>query len=389
MNTGRTVFSQIMDLLPHWDFHNCVKRHQGNRKTQTFSCMDQFLCMAFAQLTYRESLRDIEICLRGNQPKLYHMGIRSRVSRSTLADANENRDWRIYADFAQILISIAKELYAKDDFGLTLEAEVYALDSTTIDLCLSLFPWARFRRTKGAIKLHTLLNLRGSIPEFIHISDGKLHDVNILDILIPQPGSFYLMDRGYVDFVRLYTIQQASAFFVTRSKRNVQFKRRYSHPVDKSTGLRSDQTIITTGVDTAKEYPIPLRRIHYCDAETGNHLIFITNNFDLPALTIAMLYKARWQVELFFKWIKQHLRIKAFYGTSANAVKTQIWIAVCVYVLVAILKKRLELDQSLYTILQFASVSIFEKTPISEAFSQEFDKTQKSDYDNQLLLFNL
>lgn len=389
MNTGRTVFSQIMDLLPHWDFHNCVKRYQGNRKTQTFSCMDQFLCMAFAQLTYRESLRDIEICLRGNQPKLYHMGIRSRVSRSTLADANENRDWRIYADFAQILISIAKELYAKDDFGLTLEAEVYALDSTTIDLCLSLFPWARFRRTKGAIKLHTLLNLRGSIPEFIHISDGKLHDVNILDILIPQPGSFYLMDRGYVDFVRLYTIQQASAFFVTRSKRNVQFKERYSHPVDKSTGLRSDQTIITTGVDTAKEYPIPLRRIHYCDAETGNHLIFITNNFDLPALTIAMLYKARWQVELFFKWIKQHLRITAFYGTSANAVKTQIWIAVCVYVLVAILKKRLELDQSLYTILQFASVSIFEKTPISEAFSQEFDKTQKSDYDNQLLLFNL
>ena len=389
MNTGRTVFSQIMDLLPHWDFHNCVKRYQGNRKTQTFSCMDQFLCMAFAQLTYRESLRDIEICLRGNQPKLYHMGIRSRVSRSTLADANENRDWRIYADFAQILISIAKELYAKDDFGLTLEAEVYALDSTTIDLCLSLFPWARFRRTKGAIKLHTLLNLRGSIPEFSHISDGKLHDVNILDILIPQPGSFYLMDRGYVDFVRLYTIQQASAFFVTRSKRNVQFKRRYSHPVDKSTGLRSDQTIITTGVDTAKEYPIPLRRIHYCDAETGNHLIFITNNFDLPALTIAMLYKARGQVELFFKWIKQHLRITAFYGTSANAVKTQIWIAVCVYVLVAILKKRLELDQSLYTILPFASVSIFEKTPISEAFSQEFDKTQKSDYDNQLLLFNL
>jgi len=389
MNTGRTIFSQIMDLLPHWDFRNCVKRYQGNRKTQTFSCMDQFLCMAFAQLTYRESLRDIEVCLRGNLSKLYHMGIRSRISRSTLADANESRDWRIYADFAQILISIAKELYAKDDFGVNLEAEVYALDSTTIDLCLSLFPWARFRLTKGAIKLHTLLNLRGNIPEFIHISDGKLHDVNILDILIAQPGSFYLMDRGYVDFARLYTIQQASAFFVTRCKRNFQFKRRYSHPVDKTTGLRSDQTIITTGVDTAKEYPIPLRRIHYYDAETGKHLIFITNNFDLPALTIAMLYKARWQVELFFKWIKQHLRIKAFYGTSANAVKTQIWIAVCVYVLVAILKKRLELDQSLYTILQFVSVSIFEKTPISEAFSQEFDKTQKGDYDNQLLLFNL
>ena len=389
MNTGRTVFSQIMDLLPHWDFHNCVKRYQGNHKTQTFSCMDQFLCMAFAQLTYRESLRDIEVCLRGNLSKLYHMGIRSRISRSTIADANENRDWRIYADFAQILISIAKELYAKDDFGVNLEAEVYALDSTTIDLCLSLFPWARFRLTKGAIKLHTLLNLRGNIPEFIHISDGKLHDVNILDILIAQPGSFYLMDRGYVDFARLYTIQQASAFFVTRCKRNFQFKRRYSHPVDKSTGLRSDQTIITTGVDTAKDYPIPLRRIRYYDAETDKNLIFITNNFDLPALTIAMLYKARWQVELFFKWIKQHLRIKAFYGTSANAVKTQIWIAVCVYVLVAILKKRLDLDQSLYTILQFVSVSIFEKTPISEAFTQEFDKTQKSDYDNQLLLFNL
>jgi len=389
MNTGHTVFSQIMDLLPHWDFHNCVKRYQGNRKTQTFSCMDQFLCMAFAQLTYRESLRDIEVCLRGNLSKLYHMGIRSRISRSTIADANENRDWRIYADFAQILISIAKELYAKDDFGITLEAEVYALDSTTIDLCLSLFPWARFRHTKGAIKLHTLLNLRGNIPEFIHISDGKLHDVNILDILIPQPGSFYLMDRGYVDFARLYTLQQASAFFVTRCKRNFQFKRRYSHPVDKSTGLRSDQTIITTGVDTAKDYPIPLRRIRYCDTETDKSLIFITNNFDLPALTIAKLYKARWKVELFFKWIKQHLRIKAFYGTSANAVKTQIWIAVCVYVLVAILKKRLDLDQSLYTILQFVSVLIFEKTPISEAFSQEFDKTQKSDYDNQLLLFNL
>jgi hypothetical protein len=389
MNTGHTVFSQIMDLLPHWDFHNCVNRYQGNRKTQTFSCMDQFLCMAFAQLTYRESLRDIEVCLRGNLSKLYHMGIRSRISRSTIADANENRDWRIYADFAKILISIAKELYAKDDFGVNLEVEVYALDSTTIDLCLSLFPWARFRLTKGAIKLHTLLNLRGNIPEFIHISDGKLHDVNILDILIAQPGSFYLMDRGYVDFARLYTIQQASAFFVTRCKRNFQFKRRYSHPVDKSTGLRSDQTIITTGVDTAKDYPIPLRRIRYYDAETGKNLIFITNNFDLPALTIAMLYKARWQVELFFKWIKQHLRIKAFYGTSANAVKTQIWIAVCVYVLVAILKKRLDLDQSLYTILQFVSVSIFEKTPISEAFSREFDKTRKSDCDNQLLLFNL
>jgi len=389
MNTGRTVFSQIMDLLPHWDFRKCVKRYRGDRKIQKFSCMDQFLCMAFAQLTYRESLRDIEVCLRGNQSKLYHMGIRSRISRSTLADANENRDWRIYADFAQILISIAKDLYAKDDFGINLQAEVYALDSTTIDLCLSLFPWARFRKTKGAVKLHTLLNLRGSIPEFIHISDGKLHDVNVLDILIVQPGSFYLMDRGYLDFARLYTIQQASAFFVTRSKRNFQFRRRYSHPVDKSTGLRCDQTIITTGVDTAEDYPIPLRRIRYYEANTDKSLIFITNNFDLPALTIAMLYKARWQVELFFKWIKQHLRIKAFYGTSANAVKTQVWIAVSVYLLVAILKKRLDLDQSLYTILQFSSVSIFEKTPISEAFSQEFYKTKMGYYDNQLLLFNL
>jgi len=389
MNTGRTVFSQIMDLLPHWDFRKCVKRYYGDRKIQKFSCMDQFLCMAFAQLTYRESLRDIEVCLRGNQPKLYHMGIRSGISRSTLADANENRDWRIYADFAQILISIAKELYAEDDFGINLQAEVYALDSTTIDLCLSLFPWARFRKAKGAIKLHTLLNLRGSIPEFIHISDGKLHDVNVLDILIVQPGSFYLMDRGYVDFARLYTMQQASAFFVTRCKRNFQFKRRYSHPVDKSTGLRCDQTIITTGVDTAKDYPIPLRRIRYYDADIDKTLIFITNNFELPALVIAMLYKARWQVELFFKWIKQHLRIKAFYGTSANAVKTQVWIAVSVYLLVAILKKRLDLDQSLYTILQFLSVSIFEKTPISEAFSQEFYKTKKGYDDKQLLLFNL
>ena len=389
MNTGRTVFSQIMDLLPHWDFRKCVKRYHGDRKIQKFSCMDQFLCMAFAQLTYRESLRDIEVCLRGNRPKLYHMGIRSGISRSTLADANENRDWRIYADFAQILISITKELYAEDDFGINLQAEVYALDSTTIDLCLSLFPWARFRKAKGAIKLHTLLNLRGSIPEFIHISDGKLHDVNVLDILIVQPGSFYLMDRGYVDFARLYTMQQASAFFVTRCKRNFQFKRRYSHPVDKSTGLRCDQTIITTGVDTAKDYPIPLRRIRYYDADIDKTLIFITNNFELPALVIAMLYKARWQVELFFKWIKQHLRIKAFYGTSANAVKTQVWIAVSVYLLVAILKKRLDLDQSLYTILQFLSVSIFEKTPISEAFSQEFYKTKKGCDDKQLLLFNL
>ncbi|MBN1380022.1 MAG: IS4 family transposase [Gammaproteobacteria bacterium] len=389
MNTGRTIFSQVMDFLPHWEFRKCVKRYQGDCKIQKFSCMDQFLCMAFAQLTYRESLRDIEVCLRGNLPKLYHMGIRSRVARSTLADANENRDWRIYADFAQILISVAKDLYAKEDFGINLQTEVYAFDSTTIDLCLSLFPWARFRKTKGAIKLHTLLNLRGSIPEFIHISDGKLHDVNVLDILIVQPGSFYLIDRGYVDFARLYTMQQASAFFVTRCKRNFQCQRRYSYPVDKSTGLRCDQTIILTGANTSKDYPMPLRRIRYYDAETDKSLTFITNNFTLPALIIAQLYKARWQVELFFKWIKQHLRIKSFYGTSANAVKTQVWIAVSVYVLVAILKKRLDLDQSLYTILQFLSVSIFEKTPISEAFLQEFNKTKTGEYGNQLLLFDL
>lgn len=389
MNTGRLVFSQIMDLLPHWEFRKCIQRYQGNRKIQKFTCMDQFLCMAFAQLTYRESLRDIEVCLNGNPSKLYHMGIRSRMTRSTLADANEKRDWRIYADFAQILIDIARPLYHEEDFGIQLEAEVYALDSTTIDLCLSLFPWARFRQTKGAIKLHTLLNLRGNIPEFIHISDGKLHDVNILDILAIQPGSFYVMDRGYVDFARLYAIQQASAFFVTRCKRNFQYQRRYSHPVNKDTGLRCDQTIMTTGVATAKEYPIPMRRIRYVDTQTNKRLMFITNNFELPALTVAQLYKARWQVELFFKWIKQHLRIKAFYGTSANAVKTQIWIAVCVYVLVAILKKRLRLDQSLYTILQFVSVSIFEKTPISDAFTPEFNKTKATQIDNQLLLFDL
>lgn len=389
MNAGRTIFSQVMDFLPHWEFRKCVKRYQGDHKTQIFSCMDQFLCMAFAQLTYRESLRDIEVCLRGNQTKLYHMGIRSRTSRSTLADANENRDWRIYADFAQILISIAKDLYAEEDFGINLQAEVYALDSTTIDLCLSLFPWARFRKTKGAIKLHTLLNLRGSIPEFIHISDGKLHDVNILDILIAQPGSFYLMDRGYVDFARLYTMHQASAFFVTRSKRRFQFKRRYSRPVDKSIGLRCDQIIILTGANTTKDYPESIRRIKYYDAQTKKSLIFITNNFILPAFTIAQLYKARWQVELFFKWIKQHLRIKAFYGTSANAVKTQIWIAVSVYVLVAILKKRCGLDQSLYTILQFLSVSIFEKTPILQVFSEN-DEINVYDQDaNQLTLFDL
>ena len=345
--------------------------------------------MAFAQLTYRESLRDIESCLRARRPKLYHMGIRSRVSRSTLADANEQRDWRIYADFAQVLITIAKDLYASEDFGVELDSTVYALDSTTIDLCLALFPWARFRRTKGAIKLHTLLNLRGSIPEFIHISDGKLHDVNVLDILIPEPGAFYIMDRGYVDFARLYAMHQALAFFVTRAKHRFQFQRRYSRTVDKTTGLRCDQTIVLTGVDTARDYPEPMRRIVYFDAETDKRLIFLTNNFLLPPLTIALLYKARWRVELFFKWIKQHLRIKAFYGTSENAVKTQIWIAVAVYVLIAIMKKRLHLHQSLYTILQVLSVTIFEKTPVFRAFCDWDYTDEEVVFYNQLPLFEL
>jgi hypothetical protein len=357
-----------MEFLPHWDFRKCVKRYRGDYKRPKFSCMDQFLCMAFAQLTYRESLRDIQVCLRGNRTKLYHMGIRSHIAKSTLADANETRDWRIYADFAQVLIGRARELYADEDLGIELNNTVYALDATTIDLCLALFPWARFRKTKGAVKMHTLLNLRGSIPEFIHISDGKMADVNVLDILIAEPGSFYIMDRGYIDFARLYMMHQSLAFFVTRAKRGFQRKRRYSRPVDKSTGLRSDQTIILTGVNTAKTYPEPLRQIRYYDLDTDKHFSFITNNFILDAIIIAQLYKARWRVELFFKWIKQHLRIKAFYGTSENAVKTQIWIAVSVYVLVAIIKKELGLDQSLYTILQFLSVSIFEKTPIFRHF---------------------
>jgi hypothetical protein len=389
MYTGQIVFSQVMRFLPLRAFHRCVERYKGERKVQKFDCLDQFLCMAFAQLTYRESLRDIEVCLRGNRSKLYHMGIRSHVARSTLADANETRDWRIYADFAQILVSRAKALYVNEDFGVELDNTVYALDATTIDLCLSLFPWARFRKTKGAVKMHTLLNLRGSIPEFIHISDGKMADVLVLDILIAEPGSFYIMDRGYIDFRRLYTMHQAQAFFVTRAKRGLQFQRRYSRHVDKSTGLRSDQTIILTGVNTAKDYPEPLRRICYYDAETSKRLVFLTNNFTLPAIIIAQLYKARWRVELFFKWIKQHLRIKAFYGTSENAVRTQIWIAVSVYVLVAIIKKELQLDVSLYTILQFLSVSVFEKTSILQALSQTPYAFEQDENRNQLMLFNL
>lgn len=389
MNAGQSVFSQVMRFLPLRAFHRCVERYKGEHRVQKFTCLDQFLCMAFAQLTYRESLRDIEVCLRGNRARLYHMGIRSHVARSTLANANEMRDWRIHADFAQVLIARARELYANEDLGIELDNTVYALDATTIDLCLSLFPWARFRKTKGAVKMHTLLNLRGNIPEFIHISDGKMADVRVLDILIAEPGAFYIMDRGYIDFGRLYSMHQSLAFFVTRAKRRFQRKRRYSRPVDKSTGLRSDQTVILTGVDTRKTYPEPLRQIRYCDLDTGKFFTFLTNNFSLDAIVIAQLYKARWRVELFFKWIKQHLRIKAFYGTSENAVKTQIWVAVSAYVLVAIIKKELALDQSLYTILQFLSVSIFEKTPIVQALTQQQPQTHTGSSHNQLSLFEL
>ncbi|MDO9565324.1 MAG: IS4 family transposase [Candidatus Desulfaltia sp.] len=389
MNTGRTVFSQVMDFLPTYEFHKCVQRYRGNYKIKSFSCLNQFLCMAFAQLTYRESLRDIEACLRAIQNKLYHIGIRSKVSRNTIANANEKRNWRIYADFAQILIHTARGLYAEDEFGINLDQMVYALDSTTIDLCLSLFPWARFRKRKGAIKLHTLMDLRGSIPAFIEITDAKVHDVNILDNLIPEPGSFYIMDRAYIDFSRLYTLNQCLSFFVTRSKINLKFRRLYSHPVDKSTGLRCEQTVVLTGINSAKDYPEKLRRIRYFDAQNHKTLIFLTNNFTLPALTIALLYKCRWQVELFFKWIKQHLRIKAFFGTSENAVKTQIWIAISVYVLVAIIKKRLNLNLSLYTILQILSITLFEKVPVLQLLTNVNDETQNGESPNQLLLFDL
>jgi transposase len=377
-----------MDFLPLSEFRRCVARYHGDYKVRGFSCLDQFLCLAFAQLTYRESLRDIETCLRALQPKLYHMGIRGRVARSTLADANESRDWRIVADFAQVLITIAKPLYATEPFGVDLAATVYAFDSTTIDLCLALFPWARFRQTKGAIKLHTLLDLRGNIPEVVYLSDGTLHDVKALDVLVPLPGAYYVLDRGYLDFGRLFRFQALGAFFVTRAKTNLQFVRRYSHPVDKATGLQCDQTIALTGPKTATLYPLPLRRIRYTDPDTGKRLVFLTNDFTLPALTIAQLYKARWQVELFFKWIKQHLRIKAFYGTSANAVKIQVWVAISVYVLVAIVKKRLGLSQSLYTILQVLSVTLFEKVPIYQALALMPDTTSDGEGCNQLLLFD-
>jgi len=389
MHTGQIIFSQIMDYLPMHEFRKCVNRYKGNFNIQTFSCLDQFLCMAFAQLTYRESLRDIEACLRSMQNKLYHMGIRGKVSRSTLSDANERRDWRIYADFAQVLIYIARALYINDEFGVELENTVYALDSTTIDLCLSLFPWARFRKRKGAIKLHTLLDLRGNIPSFIEITDGKVHDVNILDDLIPEPGSFYIMDRGYIDFLRLHVLTECSAFFVTRAKSNFKFRRLYSHPIDKSRGLRSDQTIILIGLNSSKEYPDKLRRIRYFDSDNDMYLTFLTNNFMLPAQTITQLYKCRWQVELFFKWIKQNLRIKSFYGTSLNAVKTQVWIAISVYVLIAIIKKRLNLQLSFYTILQIFSVTAFEQVPIIQVLTDSNIANQMANSCNQLVLFEL
>jgi len=388
MYSGKLVFSQVMDHLPMHTFHRCVQRYRGDRKIHRFTCLDHFLCMAFGQLTYRESLRDIVACLRAQSSKLYHMGIRSAVSRNTLSNANKVRDWRIYADLAQSLIAIARKLYVDEDLGLDLDNTLYALDSTTIDLCLSVFPWAQFRKTKGAVKLHTLLDLRGNIPTFIHISDGKLHDVNVLDILIPEPGSFYVMDRGYIDFERLYLLSQVPAFFVIRAKSNLAFRRLYSHPVDKSLGLICDQTIILTGINSSQGYPEKMRRVKYCDADTNKTLVFLTNNFSLPAATIAELYRYRWQVELFFKWIKQHLRIKAFFGHSENAVKSQIWIAVSVYVLVAILRKRLHLEANLYTILQVLSVTIFEKIPLLQVLTDTEKINEQLETPKQLNLFN-
>jgi hypothetical protein len=388
MNLGRTVFAQLMDHVPSYEFQKCVARYRGDYQQKRFSCWDQFLCMAFAQLTYRESLRDIEACLRSMSSKLYHMGLRGKVARSTLADANESRDWRIYADFAQVLIGIARPLYAHDPIGIELDQSLYALDSTTIDLCLSLFPWARFRKHKAAVKVHTLLDLHGNIPTFIRITDGKVHDVKILDEILPEAGAFYVMDRAYVDFERLCLFTLCSSFFVVRTKKNVLLQRRYSHPVDKSTGVRSDQTVILTTIDSAKAYPDPLRRVTYFDAQTNKRLKFLTNHFALPALTIAEIYKSRWQVELFFRWIKQHLRIKSFYGTSENAVKTQIWIAVSVYVLVAIVRKRLGLEASLYQILQILSVTLFEKVPILQAFQASDSQEDLPENCNQLTLFN-
>jgi uncharacterized protein (UPF0248 family) len=389
MNTGRTVFSQLIELLPHQEFQKCVARYSGGRYLKNLSCWDQYLAMAFAQLTYRESLRDIEACLRSVGAKLYHMGFRGKVARSTLADANESRDWRIYADFAQVLIAIARPLYVHDPIGVDLDQSLYALDSTTIDLCLSLFPWAKFRKHKAAVKMHTLLDLHGNIPTFIRITDGKVHDVNILDEILPEAGSFYVMDRGYIDFERLFVFTLCSAFFVVRTKENVLLQRRYSHPVDKTTGVRSDHTVILTSFESASVYPDALRRVSYLDVETKKRFKFLTNNFTLPAHRIAQIYKCRWEVELFFKWIKQNLRINKFYGVSENAVKTQIWIAVSVYVLVAIARKRLGLESSLFQILQIFSVTIFEKVPILQLIEAFNSQSELLDNSNQLILFDL
>ena len=388
MYTGTTIFSQVMRHLPWHHFHHIVQHYGGDYKVKSFRCADHYRVMAFAQLTYRESLRDIEACLGAMRSKLFHMGIRSTVSRNNLSNANERRDWRIYAEFAQVLIAEARRRYTDEDLGVDLNATVYALDSTTIDLCLSVFPWARFRRTKGAIKLHTLLNLHGAIPEFVLISDGKLHDVHALDHLIPCPGAYYIMDRGYLDFGRLYRLHTSRSLFVTRAKANFKFRRRYSHPVDRTTGLICDQTVLLSTFYPAKAYPEPLRRIKFFDVTTDLRLVFLTNDFASPALTIVRLYKLRWQIELFFKWIKQHLRIKAFYGTSPNAVKTQIWIALSTYLLIAIIRKRLYLELPLYTILQVLSVSLFEKTPILQAFQDMDYITQNSDIHKQLMLFD-
>lgn len=389
MNQGQTIFSQIMSYMPKYSFDSYVKKYRGNYKVQSFTCWEQFLVMAFAQLTYRESLRDIETCLRAMHSKLYHMGIKSKVSRSTLADANEKRDWRIYADFAQILITQARELYRQEEFEKELDETVYALDSTTIDLCLSLFPWAKFRKHKGGIKLHTLLDVQTSIPTFIYLTPAKVHDVNILDIFIPEAGAFYVMDRGYLDFARLYSLHLNNSFFVTRAKSNFNFSRIYSHTVDRNTGVICDQTVNLTGFYQSKDYPDKLRRIKYYDTQTDKRLVFLTNNFQLKTLLIAKIFKERWQIELFFKWIKQHLRIKSFYGTTPNAVKTQIWIAVSVYLLVAIVKKKLNINLSLYTFLQILSISIFEKSPILQLIN-DVDYTNKiNDSSNQLNLFDL
>ncbi|HEX5022123.1 MAG TPA: IS4 family transposase [Candidatus Binatia bacterium] len=388
MHQGKLVFAQLMEHLPLTTFRRCVARYGGHHKVQRFSCLDQYLSMAFAQLTFRESLRDIEACLRAHTSKLYHFGIRSTVARNTLANANATRDWRIYCDFAQSLIAMARRLYAQEPFGVELKETVYALDATTIDLCLSVFPWAPFRSTKAAIKLHTLLDLRGNIPSFIRISDGKWHEINVLDELITEPGAFYVMDRGYIDFERLGRLSQAGSFFVTRAKSNLKVQRRYSHKVDKTTGLICDQTVVLTVFYSRQGFDAPLRRVKFKDPQTGKSLVFLTNNFVLPALTITQLYRCRWQIELFFKWIKQHLRIKAFFGTTENAVKTQIWIAVSVYVLIAIIKKRLNLSASLYELLQILSLTVFERVPLFQLFTRSEPMDDLTSYQNQLNLFN-